>query len=166
MLPTWRQQGTSEDFSQNDLVLYRVKGERSHTLRWYKLLFSSLAHVTLLRSDGLSPPASSVHGISQGRILEWVAISFSRGSSWPRDWTHISFIGKQILYHWATRETHKGSASFINKDSCKWYRTPETFILPTSHGWDEQPGEALQEKIQDLGSWIRGLDLGYKASVG
>ena len=54
-----------------------------------------------------SPPGSSVPGISQARILEWVAISFSRGSSWPRDWTHVyvSCIGKQILYYWATRET-------------------------------------------------------------
>ena len=34
-----------------------------------------------------SPPGSSAHGISQARILEWVAISFSRGSFWPRDWT-------------------------------------------------------------------------------
>ena len=39
--------------------------------------------------------SSSVHGIFQSRILEWVAISFSRGSSWPRDWTHISFV-----LHW------------------------------------------------------------------
>ena len=39
-----------------------------------------------------SPPGSSVHGISQARILEWVAISFSRGSSWPRDQTCISCI--------------------------------------------------------------------------
>ena len=46
-----------------------------------------------------SLPGSSVHGISQARILEWVAISFSRGSSKPRDQTHISFIGRQILYH-------------------------------------------------------------------
>ena len=48
-----------------------------------------------------SPPGSSVHGISQARILEWVAISLSRGSSQPRDWT---CIGRQILYHWAIRE--------------------------------------------------------------
>ena len=51
-----------------------------------------------------SPPGSSVHGISQARILEWVAISFSRRSSWSRDQTHISCIGQQILYHWVTRE--------------------------------------------------------------
>ena len=41
---------------------------------------------------GGSLPGSSVHGISQARILEWVAISFSRQSSWPRDWTHVSWI--------------------------------------------------------------------------
>ena len=49
-------------------------------------------------------PSSSVHGISQARTLEWVAISSSRGSSQPKDQTHISCsfcIGRQILYHWA-----------------------------------------------------------------
>ena len=51
-----------------------------------------------------SPPASSVHGILQARILEWVVISFSRGSSQPRDQICISWIGRQILYHWATWE--------------------------------------------------------------
>ena len=44
------------------------------------------------------------NGIFQARILECVAISFSRGSSWPRDWTRVPCIGKQILYHWATRQ--------------------------------------------------------------
>ena len=54
-----------------------------------------------------SSPGSSVHGILQARILEWVAVSSSRGSSRPRDQTHISyisFIGRQILYHSATWE--------------------------------------------------------------
>ena len=51
-----------------------------------------------------SPSVSSVYGLPQARILEWVTISFSRGSSWPKDWTCISCIGRQILYHWATRE--------------------------------------------------------------
>ena len=45
---------------------------------------------------------SSVHGIFQARTLEWVAISPSRGSSQPRYRTHISYIGRWILYHWAT----------------------------------------------------------------
>ena len=43
-----------------------------------------------------SPPGSSVRGILQARILEWGAISFSRGSSWPRDWTCISCVGRRI----------------------------------------------------------------------
>ena len=50
-------------------------------------------------------PGSSVQGIFQARILKWVAISNSRGSSWPRDWTWvpcISCIGRQVLGHWAT----------------------------------------------------------------
>ena len=45
-----------------------------------------------------SLPGVSVHGISQARILEWVAISFSTGSSWPRDQTRVSFIGRRIFF--------------------------------------------------------------------
>ena len=54
-----------------------------------------------------SPRGSSVHEISQARILKWVVISSSRGFSWPRDQTHISCVscnGRQILYHLATWE--------------------------------------------------------------
>ena len=50
-----------------------------------------------------SPPSSSVHGILQARILWWVVMPSSRGSSQPRDWTHVSHvfcIGRQILYHY------------------------------------------------------------------
>ena len=69
--------------------------------RWY------IAQLFLTLCDPLdcSPPGSSVHGILQARILEWVAISSSRGSSQPRDWTHISCIScisRRILYHWVT----------------------------------------------------------------
>ena len=53
-----------------------------------------------------SPPGSSVHGISQARILEWVTTSFSRGSSWPRDQTWVSCIGRPLLYHWVTRKAY------------------------------------------------------------
>ena len=55
-----------------------------------------------------SPPGSSVHGIFQARILEWVAISFSRRSSRPRDQTQIScvpFMGRWIPSHYTTWET-------------------------------------------------------------
>ena len=46
--------------------------------------------LTLCDPMDCSPSGSSVHGILQARILEWVAISYSRGSSWPRDWTQVS----------------------------------------------------------------------------
>ena len=61
----------------------------------------------------LSLPGSSNHGILQARILDWFAISFSRGSSWPRDRTHISCsfcIGRRVLYPWATWEA--GNCSY------------------------------------------------------
>ena len=51
-----------------------------------------------------SPPGSSIHGILQARILEWIAISFSRGSPWPRDWTQASRIASRCFNLWATRE--------------------------------------------------------------
>ena len=51
-----------------------------------------------------SPPGSSVHEILQARILEWVAIPFSRGSSWPRDQTQVSSITRRSVTIWATRE--------------------------------------------------------------
>ena len=53
-----------------------------------------------------SPPWSTVHGISLARILEWVAISSSSRSSWPRDQTCVSRIGWWIHYHWVTWEAH------------------------------------------------------------
>ena len=47
-----------------------------------------------------SLPGSSIHGIFQARILEWVAISFCRGSSWPRDWTQVSCIAGRLFTSW------------------------------------------------------------------
>ena len=60
--------------------------------------------LTLCDPMDCSPPGSSVHEISWPRILAQVAISFSRGSSWARNWAHISHTGRRILYRWATRE--------------------------------------------------------------
>ena len=55
---------------------------------------------TLCDPMGCSPPASSVHGILQARILEWIAIPFSRGSSRPRDQTLVSFIAGRFFTIW------------------------------------------------------------------
>ena len=51
-----------------------------------------------------SLPGSTVCGILQARILEWVAISFSRGSSWPRDQTQVSCIAGRLFIDWDTRK--------------------------------------------------------------
>ena len=68
-----------------------------------------------------SPPGSSVHGIFQVGILQWVAISYSRGSFWPRGLTWvscISHIGRQILYHRTTLEVQSPHIVSIFFFSC------------------------------------------------
>ena len=72
---------------------------------------------TLCDPMDCSPPGSSVHGILQARILEWVAMPSSRRSSQPRDWNHISYvfcIGRRVLYH----QCHLGSPR------CSFHRCP------------------------------------------
>ena len=59
---------------------------------------------TLCNPMDCSLPGSSVHGIFQAIVLEWIAISFSRGSSQPRDWTRVSRIVDRCFTLWATRE--------------------------------------------------------------
>ena len=68
----------------------------------------SQSYPTLCDSMDCSLSHSSIHGIFQARVLEWVAISFSRGSSQPRDWTWDSRIVGRCFTVWATREVRKG----------------------------------------------------------
>ena len=63
--------------------------------------------LTLCNPMDCSLPGSSIHGIFQARILEWVAISLSRGSSWSRDWTRVSHIVGRRFTIWATKEALK-----------------------------------------------------------
>ena len=60
-----------------------------------------------------SPPGSSIHGIFQAGVLEWVAISFSRGSSQPRGRTQVSRIAGGRFTIWATREPLVKSAYYM-----------------------------------------------------
>ena len=81
---------------------------------------------TLCNPMDCSLPGSSLHGIFQTRILEWVAISFSRGSSQPRDWTQVSHtVGKHFTI-WATRKPPKGSPLLY---SCWWEYNLVQWIL-------------------------------------
>ena len=63
--------------------------------------------LTLCNPMDCSPPRFSIHGIFQARVLDWVAISFSRGSSWPRDRTWVSCVVSRCFTVWATREVEE-----------------------------------------------------------
>ena len=78
-----------------------------------KMLVAQLCP-TLCDPMDCSPPGSSVHGILQARILEWVAISSSRESSQPRDWIWVSCIADGFFTFWATREV-QGHHEFNGK---------------------------------------------------
>ena len=87
-----------------------------------------------------SPPGSSVHGILQARILEWVAISFSRGSSQPRDQTWVSCIVGRFFTDWATRKFPSSS----NSGSCLIFLSIYLFPLAfQSLGWEDPPEEGM-----------------------
>ena len=86
-----------------------------------------------LRAHGLPHPSSSVQGIVQARVLEWVAISFSRGSSQPRDQTQVSCSGRWILYHcatWKVSSADVAAAAAKSLQSCPTLCDPMDYRLP------------------------------------
>ena len=103
-------------------AVYGVAQSRTW-LKWLSSSSSSIVYCevtqscpTLFDPVGCSLPGFSVHRILQARILEWVTISFSRGSSWPRDRTQVSCIGGRRFNLWATREAQNpgvGSLSLL-----------------------------------------------------
>ena len=109
--------GERVSISHREDVLPRVSDWVLGRILPHAVQFSSVAQScpTLCDPMDCSLLGSSVHGILQARILEWVVISSSRGSSQPRDWTRVSCvsrIGRKILYHWATWEAlHRTSIS-------------------------------------------------------
>ena len=68
---------------------------------WRSEVKTCQLYQTLCATIDRSPPGSSVHGILQARMLEWVAVSSSRGSSWPRDWTWVSWMAGRLFTVWA-----------------------------------------------------------------
>ena len=108
-----------------------------------RILCCSVAKLclTLCSPMDCSTPGSSVHGISQTRILEWVVISSSRGSSWPRDQTRASFTYRQILYHYATREALHPTLSWPGRALRDTPVCPERWGLPWLAGTDKEHNE-------------------------
>ena len=83
------------NYKKANEVIYNTVTEEWSEVKW-------LSYVRLFVTRG--PLSSSIHGILQARIREWVAISFSRGSSWPRDQTQVSRIAGRHFNLCATRE--------------------------------------------------------------
>ena len=75
---------------------------------WAMCAKSFQSCLTLSDLMDCSPAGSSVYGSLQVRILEWVAMPFSRGSSQPKDWTQVSHIAGRFFTVWAIRETQSG----------------------------------------------------------
>ena len=88
-----------------------------------------------------SPPGSSIHEIFQARISEWVAISSSRGSSWPRDRTSVSWvshISRQVLYRRASWEAQRW---------CWGWWGPKEKVIPSSFSPSLSPASYLHLSI-------------------
>ena len=76
--------------------------QSSHAQQWHACVLACFSVSDSLQPYYLSPPGSSVHGILQARLLDWVALFSSRGSSQPRDLNHVSdvsCIGRRVLNH-------------------------------------------------------------------
>ena len=104
----------------------------SAKITWSSVLITQLCPIFCEPMD-CSPPGSSVLGILQARILEWVAIPFSRRYSRPRDRTQVPCIAGRVFYLWATRETAQIllPQQYKNED----LGTESLTNFPRSHIW-------------------------------
>ena len=87
------------------------------TIKWSEV---SQLCPTLCDPMDCSLPGSSVHGIFQARVLEWVAISFSRGSSWLRDQTQVSHIVGRHFYHRSHQGSPNSYSSIWKMEGTQW----------------------------------------------
>ena len=94
---------------------------------WKVKVLVTQSCLTLCNPRECSPPGSSVHGISQARILEWVAIPFSRGSSRPWDQTQVSRIAGRFFTVWAPRKSNSEDYRSYYENQLSVFRA--TYIL-------------------------------------
>ena len=101
-----------------------------------------------------SLPDSSVHGIFQAKTLEWVAISFSRGSSQARVRTFVSYFGKRTFNHWVTQEVQLQARgwfiSFYN-----WDHTIYIMRVPGGSVVKESTCQCKRPRRHRLDPWVR-----------
>ena len=108
---------------------------------------------TLCDPVDCSPAGSSVHGISQATILEWVAISFSRGSSQARDPTQVSWKAGRFFTIWATREAHGSPPKQEHPQHPRTTIQPQVAIVGRMRNWCK--GWEWEKELwhQMLGGW-------------
>ena len=129
---------------------------------------------TLCDPMDCSLPGSSVHEILQARILEWVAISFSRGPSQPRDQTRVSCIGGRCFNLWATREgpLEKGMANCFNilalrtpwtvwkgKKIRHWKMNTRVSRYAVTTGEEQRSSSRKNEMVEPKQKWYQGVDV-------
>ena len=104
---------------------------------------------------------SSVHGIFQARVLEWVAISFSRGSSQPRDWTRVSRIVGRRFTVWATRiYNSKGLIRTNYTSQMEKAMATHSSTLAWKIPWTEEPARLQSTGLLRVGhNWATSLSL-------
>ena len=118
------------DLRRNSSVDSKYKGKRE----------AAQLCPTLCNPMDSSPPGSSVHGIFQARVLEWVAIAFSRGFSPPRNRTWVSCIIGRCFTVWATREVNSRYAA-----AAKWLQSCPTLCDPID---GSPPGSSVPGILQ------------------
>ena len=96
-------------------------------------------------------PGSSIHGILQARVLEWLAISFFRGSSWPRDRTQVPHVAGRRFTLWTTKEVCQIQWKFnsLTKDVLEW--KSRMSLLSFSGRWDAATIQVSQGEMTTLG---------------
>ena len=113
-----------------------------------------------IMSDSLWPHGYTVHRILQVEILEWVAIPFIKGYSWPRNQTQVSCIADRFFPSWATREAFvswKGDARKEGKHMQQEVITKKIFIT-----WREEVTIII---IEDKQYWLQRIRNGYLTIV-
>ena len=121
---------------------------------------------TLCDTMNCSLPDSSVHGISQAIILEWVTISVSRVSAWPRDQTQVCCIAGKFFTIWATREalgspsagSKRGFGSEFPKFPCVRVEHHDLYVFNFSYvlsPWANESWDSWSRSPSQKRSWVR-----------
>ena len=126
-------------FKKDIFCVFKNENTLEQMIEYVGMCMNIQSCLTFCNPLSCNPLSSSVHVIFQARMLEWVAIPFSRGSSWPRDWTQVSCLAADSLLFeplgkpqvrikedkWIKSIPNKGGVK-LSFGSCKWKELKET----------------------------------------